>query len=270
MAASEDGAIYRYCQRSNGILNIYKGHDAAVTCLYVHEVPGTADSGNTRWNLFSGSLDATLRCYDIVNGSLDRHIADVGSPIQCMDQAWGMIFVGTKSGHISRYDIKSGCLREDNLDFSDKPVLALRASTEGARRVLIVASRNQPITIRDAQNGLYLRTISGQRTHTVYSLMRDRNLVYCGTSSTSIPVFDFIVSNCAILLLFHLFTGYKYKFQSGEQVLQYTAGVGIVCMRLYRQLLFAGCYDGNIYVFDTKVLFCIFRLHLNEITLIST
>ncbi|KAK0087322.1 hypothetical protein PV325_001262 [Microctonus aethiopoides] len=231
LAASEDGAVYRYCQRSNGILNIYKGHDAAVTCLYVHEVPGTADSGNTRWNLFSGSLDATLRCYDIVNGSLDRHIADVGSPIQCMDQAWGMIFVGTKSGHISRYDIKSGCLREDNLDFSDKPVLALRASTEGARRVLIVASRNQPITIRDAQNGLYLRTISGQRTHTVYSLMRDRNLVYCGTSSTSIPVFDFI---------------------SGEQVLQYTAGVGIVCMRLYRQLLFAGCYDGNIYVFDTK------------------
>lgn len=24
-------------------------------------------------------------------------------------------------------------------------------------------------------------------------------------------------------------------------------------MRLYKQLLFAGCYDGNIYVFDVKV-----------------
>lgn len=35
--------------------------------------------------------------------------------------------------------------------------------------------------------------------------------------------------------------------------MQYNAGVGIVCMRLYKQLLFAGCYDGNIYVFDTKV-----------------
>lgn len=35
--------------------------------------------------------------------------------------------------------------------------------------------------------------------------------------------------------------------------MQYNAGVGIVCMRLYKKLLFAGCYDGNIYVFDTKV-----------------
>lgn len=129
-----------------------------------------------------------------MSGTLDRNVAGVGSPIQCMDEAWGSIFIGTKSGHISRYDIKSGCLREEKLDFSDKPVLALRASTEGVRKVLIVASRNQPITIRDAQNGLFLRTISGQRNHTVYSLLRDRNLVYCGTSNTSIPVFDFIVS----------------------------------------------------------------------------
>jgi len=41
--------------------------------------------------------------------------------------------------------------------------------------------------------------------------------------------------------------------QTGEQVIQYDAGVGIVCMRLYKQLLFAGCYDGNIYVFDINV-----------------
>lgn len=205
MAASEDGAIYRYSQRSNGILNIYKGHEAAVTCLYVHEVP-VPGSTNKRWNLFSGSLDATLRCYDIMSGTLDRNVAQVGSPVQCMDEAWGSIFIGTKSGHISRYDIKSGCLREEKLDFSDKPVLALRASTEGVRKVLIVASRNQPITIRDAQNGLFLRTISGQRNHTVYSLLRDRNLVYCGTSNTSIPVFDFIVS-----LFFIYFFLNKYK-----------------------------------------------------------
>lgn len=194
MAASEDGAIYRYSKRSNGILNIYKGHDAAVTSLFVHETVDVADNGSVRWRLFSGSLDTTLRCYDIITGALDRHVAGVGSAIQCMDEAWGVIFIGTKSGHISRYDIKSGCLREDKLDFSDKPVLALKASTEGVRKVLIVASRNQPITIRDAQSGLFLRTISGQRNHTVYSLMRNDNLVYCGTSSTSLPVFDFIVS----------------------------------------------------------------------------
>ena len=72
-------------------------------------------------------------------------------------------------------------------------MLALKATNEGPRRVLIVASRSQPITIRDAQSGLFLRTICGQKSHTVYSLMRNNNLIYCGTSSTSIPVFDFTV-----------------------------------------------------------------------------
>ncbi|KAK9294470.1 hypothetical protein QLX08_010926 [Tetragonisca angustula] len=181
--------------------------------------------------MFSGSLDGTLRCYNIMTGIQVRDTADIGSPIQCMDEAWGIIFIGTKSGHVSRYHMKTGVIKGDSIQFSDKSVLALKATNEGPRRVLIVASRSQPITIRDAQSGLFLRTICGQKSHTVYSLMRNNNLIYCGTSSTSIPVFD---------------------FTNGEQTMQYNAGVGIVCMRLYKQLLFAGCYDGNIYVFDTK------------------
>lgn len=228
LAASEDGRIYRYNQASNGILNIYKGHKAAVTCLYVYNANNI--DINKEW-MFSGSLDGTLRCYNIMTGIQIRDTADISSPIQCMDEAWGIIFIGTKSGHVSRYHMKSGVIKGNSIQFSDKSVLALKATNEGPRRVLIVASRNQPITIRDAQNGLFLRTICGQKSHTVYSLMRDYNLIYCGTSSTSIPVFD---------------------FTNGEQTMQYNAGVGIVCMRLYKKLLFAGCYDGNIYVFDTK------------------
>ncbi|KOC64714.1 Zinc finger protein 106 [Habropoda laboriosa] len=228
LAASEDGRVYRYNQASNGILNIYKGHKAAVTCLYVYNANST--DINKEW-MFSGSLDGTLRCYNIMTGVQARETADIGSPIQCMDEAWGIIFIGTKSGHVSRYHMKVCIIKGNSIQFSDKSVLALKATNEGPRRVLIVASRSQPITIRDAQSGLFLRTICGQKNHTVYSLMRDHNLIYCGTSSTSIPVFD---------------------FTNGEQTMQYDAGVGIVCMRLYRQLLFAGCYDGNIYVFDTK------------------
>ncbi|XP_043255620.1 uncharacterized protein LOC122399195 isoform X2 [Colletes gigas] len=228
LAASEDGRIYRYSQLSNGILNIYKGHKAAVTCLYVYNTNVT--DIDKEW-MFSGSLDGTLRCYNVTSGLQIRDTADVGSPIQCMDEAWGIIFIGTKSGHVSRYHVKSGVIRGNSIQFSEKSVLALKATNEGPRRVLIVASRSQPITIRDAQNGLFLRTICGQKNHTVYSLMRDNNLIYCGTSTTSILVFD---------------------FTNGDQMMQYDAGVGIVCMQLYKQLLFAGCYDGNIYVFDTK------------------
>ncbi|XP_053986381.1 uncharacterized protein LOC128880378 isoform X1 [Hylaeus volcanicus] len=228
LAASEDGRIYRYSQTSNGILNIYKGHTAAVTCLYVYNANST--DINKEW-MFTGSLDGTLRCYNVTTGHELRDAADIGSPIQCMDEAWGIIFIGTKSGHVSRYHVKSGAIKGNSIQFSDKSVLALKATNEGPRRVLIVASRSQPITIRDAQNGLFLRTICGQKNHTVYSLMLDNNLIYCGTSTTSILVFD---------------------FTNGDQIIQYNAGVGIVCMRLYKQLLFAGCYDGNIYVFNIK------------------
>lgn len=63
LAASEDGRIYRYNQASNGILNIYKGHQAAVTCLYVYNT--TSTDINKEW-MFSGSLDGTLRCYNIM------------------------------------------------------------------------------------------------------------------------------------------------------------------------------------------------------------
>ncbi|XP_029168307.1 uncharacterized protein LOC114938486 isoform X2 [Nylanderia fulva] len=229
LAASEDGKIYRYSQRSNGILNIYKGHKSAVTCLHIYK--SDIIPGSNKELMYSGSLDGTLRCYNIMTAALIKNPVQINSPIQCMDQAWGMIFIGTKSGHVSRFQIKSSSIKGHSIAFSDTSVLALKATNEGPRRILIVAARCQPITIRDAQNGLFLRTISGQKNHTVYSLMRHNNLIYCGTSSTSINVFD---------------------FTTGEQTIQYDAGVGIVCMRLSGQLLFAGCYDGNIYVFDTR------------------
>jgi len=56
--------------------------------------------------------------------------------------------------------------------------------------------------------------------------------------------------------------------QTGEQAIQYDAGVGIVCMRLYKQLLFAGCYDGNIYVFDVNVSIASFRVIINIFALV--
>ncbi|XP_066599763.1 titin homolog [Prorops nasuta] len=223
LAASEDGSIYRYSQTSNGILNIYKGHKAAVTCLHIYS--SSVDL------IYSGSLDGTLRSYEITSGMQAINPTEVRSPIQCMDEAWGIIFIGTKAGHVVRFHIKGNTIKGESIHFSERSVLALKATVEGPRRVLIVASRSQPITIRDAQTGLFLRTIASQTSHTVYSLMRHNSFIYCGTSSTLIPVFD---------------------FTTGEQIKQYSAGVGIVCMRLHKKLLFAGCYDGNIYVFDTR------------------
>lgn len=99
--------------------------------------------------------------------------------------------------------LQASSLKGDKIQFSNKSVLALKATNEGPRKVLIVASRNQPITIRDAFTGLFLRQISGQKNYTVYSLLRHNNLIYFGTSSTSIPVYDFVVSSFRIIFILY-------------------------------------------------------------------
>lgn len=77
--------------------------------------------------------------------------------------------------------------------FSEQSILALRAMKEGARKVLLVAARSEDVTIKDAQSGLLLRTLSGPKM-TVYTLLFEDGKVYCGTSSHQIHVFDYAVS----------------------------------------------------------------------------
>lgn len=146
-------------------------------------------------------------------------------------------------------------LKDEDLYKIDEAVLDLKRTTEGSRKVLIVAARDQPSTIRDADNGLLLRSIRGNKHYLVYNLLRHDNLVYCGTSTTSIPVLDFIVSITFLpYKIGEHFSLQNCHFQTGDEVGHYNAGVGIVCMCLNEKcLLFAACYDGNISVFDLKV-----------------
>lgn len=83
--------------------------------------------------------------------------------------------------------------------FSEQSILALRAMKEGPRKVLLVAARSEPVTIKDAQTGLLLRTLEGPQM-TVYTLLFEDGKVYCGTSSHQIHVFEYAVS------FFHVFS----------------------------------------------------------------
>lgn len=62
LAASEDGMVYRYSLSSDQVLNVYKGHLSAVTCLCIQKMESSDQK--KEW-MYSGSLDGTLRCYDI-------------------------------------------------------------------------------------------------------------------------------------------------------------------------------------------------------------
>lgn len=86
----------------------------------------------------------------------------------------------------------------------DTIILSIKATQEGARRVVLIATRNTAITVRDAMSGLLLRTMEGALDPTVYTILLENNLVYCGTSNHNILVYTFQVIVYTLLTVFPL------------------------------------------------------------------
>ncbi|XP_022113297.2 uncharacterized protein LOC110991990 [Pieris rapae] len=220
LAAGLDGNVY-YFSGDGHLISTLRGSNLAVTCLcVVKEKYGTT--------VYTGSLDSRIRNYDLETGLEKGPECNVLSPIQTMDRAWDTVFVGTRTGFVLQFECKNNLLIPvSTVKFSDQSILALRAMKEGPRKVLLVAARSENVTIKDAQTGLLLRTLNGPKM-TVYTLLYEDGKVYCGTSSHQIQVFD---------------------YTSGSHVGTHEGGKGAVCLRAVGGLLFAGCYDGCIYVY---------------------
>ncbi|XP_045502335.1 uncharacterized protein LOC123699447 [Colias croceus] len=220
LAAGLDGNVY-YFNGDGQLITTLRGSNLAVTCLtIVKEKYGTT--------VYTGSLDSRIRYYDLETGLEKGPECNVLSPIQTMDRAWDTVFVGTRTGFVLQFECKNNMLIPvSTVKFSDQSILALRAMKEGPRKVLLVAARSENVTIRDAQTGLLLRTLCGPKM-TVYTLLYEDGKVYCGTSSHQIQVFD---------------------YTSGAHVGTHEGGKGAVCLRATGGLVFAGCYDGCVYVY---------------------
>lgn len=72
--------------------------------------------------------------------------------------------------------------------------MAIKATKEGPRKILIVAARSSQINLRDAVSGLLLRIIEIPEKITVYSLLIDGGILHCGTNQNELISFDFTVS----------------------------------------------------------------------------
>ncbi|CAK1552346.1 unnamed protein product [Leptosia nina] len=220
LAACLDGNVY-YFNSDGQLITTLRGSNLAVTCLcIVKEKYGTT--------VYTGSLDSRIRNYDLETGLEKGPECNVLSPIQTMDRAWDTVFVGTRTGFVLQFECKNNLLIPiSTVKFSDQSILALRAMKEGPRKVLLVAARSENVTVKDAQTGLLLRTLNGPKM-TVYTLLYEDGKIYCGTSSHQIHVFE---------------------YTSGTHVGTHEGGKGAVCLRTAGGLLFAGCYDGCIYVY---------------------
>lgn len=69
----------------------------------------------------------------------------------------------------------------------------IKATNEGARKVLLVALKQSPVCVRDAMSGLLMRRMEASFSPSVYTILLEKNLVYCGTSKHDILVHNFYV-----------------------------------------------------------------------------
>ncbi|XP_018569149.1 putative uncharacterized protein DDB_G0282133 [Anoplophora glabripennis] len=225
VAGTESGKIIFCCLET--------GHYSKI--LHICHVPITSllfwkHSHNTTY-MYVGSFDTTLKVYSLHNYS-NIETVPLDDRIQCMECSWGYIFIGCIGGSLLRYTLKKKVV-EFGDKYSHNSILVLKATQEGARRVLLIGSRNSPVCIRDAMTGLYMRTMEDVISPTVYSLILNKSLLYCGTTNHDILV---------------------YSFHDGKLIHRYKAtdSKGIGCMKIDRNLLFASCHNGNIYVYDIK------------------
>lgn len=71
--------------------------------------------------------------------------------------------------------------------------MALKATKEGPRKILITSSRCHNISVRDAISGLLLRTIEVPDKLTIYSILLDGGQLYCGTNKNLVFRYEFTV-----------------------------------------------------------------------------
>lgn len=90
---------------------------------------------------------------------------------------------------------QSNNLNNSTISSSDVSITAIKATKEGPRRILIVASKSKEIQIRDASSGLLMRTFNLPDAMKAYSLLLDDGCIYCGTQRRDILKLDFTVSN---------------------------------------------------------------------------
>lgn len=70
----------------------------------------------------------------------------------------------------------------------------MRSAKEGSRHILLISSRMNAIQVRDASEGLLLRTLSNDLSGvSIYDMLLEGSTIYCGSNLHEIFAIDFTV-----------------------------------------------------------------------------
>ncbi|XP_071353627.1 zinc finger protein 106 [Trachinotus anak] len=255
---SGDRTVKAFDLVSHKCVGVFEGHTSKVSCLLVSATPCL------HHRLYSGSSDQTIRCYSLKSQEFEQQFS-LSDRVLCLHSRWRTLYAGLANGTVVTFNLKTNKQMDVFECHGPRAVSCLASSQEGARRILLVGSYDSTISVRDAKNGLLLRTLEGH-TKTVLCMKVVNDLVFSGSSDQCVYAHNIHTGE-----LVRVYKGHShavtvvsilgkvmvtacldklvrvYDLQSHEQLQVYAGHKDMVmCMAIHKNMIYTGCYDGSV------------------------
>ncbi|XP_073725619.1 zinc finger protein 106-like isoform X2 [Misgurnus anguillicaudatus] len=255
---SGDRTIRAFNLISRKCVAVFEGHTSKVNCLLV------SCGGGLQQRLYSGSSDQTIRCYNLKTTECVEQLS-LPHRVLCLHSRWKILYAGLANGSVVSFSLRNNKQLDVFECHGPRAVSCLATAQEGARRVLLVGSYDSTISVRDAKNGLLLRTLEGH-TKTVLCMKVVNDLVFSGSSDQSVHAHNIHTGE-----LVRIYKGHShavtvvailgkvmvtacldklvrvYELQSHDRLQVYGGHSDMVmCMVIHKSMIYTGCYDGSV------------------------
>ncbi|KAM4663127.1 zinc finger protein 106 [Discoglossus pictus] len=255
---SADKTVRVYNLVTRQCVGVFEGHTSKVNCLLVTQTYGKTAT------LFTGSSDHTIRCYSIKSQEYLEQL-ELGERVLCLHVRWRILYAGLANGTVVTFSLKNNKQIDVFECHGPRAVSCLATAQEGSRRLLLVGSYDCTISVRDARNGLLLRTLEGH-TKTVLCMKVVNDLVFSGSSDQSVHAHNIHTGE-----LVRIYKGHNhavtvvnilgkvmvtacldkfvrvYELQSHDRLQVYGGHSDmIMCMAIHKSMIYTGCYDGSV------------------------
>ncbi|XP_070697894.1 zinc finger protein 106 [Pempheris klunzingeri] len=255
---SGDRTVKAFDLVSHKCVGVFEGHSSKVSCLLVSAAPCL------HHRLYSGSSDQTIRCYSLKTRELEQQFS-LPDRVLCLHSRWKILYAGLANGTVVTFNLKTNKQMDVFECHGPRAVSCLASSQEGARRLLLVGSYDSTISVRDAKNGLLLRTLEGH-TKTVLCMKVVNDLVFSGSSDQCVYAHNIHTGE-----LVRVYKGHShavtvvailgkvmvtacldklvrvYDLQCHDQLQVYGGHKDMVmCMAIHKNMIYTGCYDGSV------------------------
>ncbi|XP_054421512.1 zinc finger protein 106 isoform X1 [Pteronotus mesoamericanus] len=255
---SADKTVRVYNLVSRKCIGVFEGHTSKVNCLLVTQISGKNAA------LYTGSSDHTIRCYNVKTRECVEQL-QLEDRVLCLHSRWRVLYAGLANGTVVTFNIKNNKRLEIFECHCPRAVSCLATAQEGARKLLVVGSYDCTISVRDARNGLLLRSLEGH-SKTILCMKVVNDLVFSGSSDQSVHAHNIHTGE-----LVRIYKGHNhavtvvnilgkvmvtacldkfvrvYELQSHDRLQVYGGHKDmIVCMTIHKSMIYTGCYDGSI------------------------